>query len=76
MTTYKMGVFGGGTGNSEESPSTNSCVYATREEATAAGRELLSRWTGPSGYTTIESDEPANYRFNFESGRPEPLPTE
>jgi len=53
--------------------STNAVVFATKEEAEAAGRELLSRWWVPVDSRAAESTEPVNYRFNFETGRPEPL---
>ncbi len=51
----------------------NACVYATREEAEAAGRELLSRWLSPSHYSLHETSDPVNYRFNFETKRPESI---
>ena len=38
----------------------------TKEEAEAAGKELLSRWFVPTDSRAVESDEPVNYRFNFE----------
>ena len=63
---YKMEVFTG-------SWSSNSCVYATRQEAEAAGRELLSRWFVPSDSRAVESNETVNYRFNFRSNRPEAI---
>ena len=51
----------------------NACVYATKEEAEAAGHELLSRWFAPSDSRAVESNEPVNYRFNFDTYRPEPI---
>ena len=47
--------------------SSNACVYATREEAEAAGRELLSRWFVPTDSRAVESTETVNYKF--EGGR-------
>ena len=51
----------------------NACAYATREEAEAAGVELLSRWFVPSDSRAVESDEKVNYRFNFDLYRSEPI---
>jgi len=51
--------------------SSNSCVYASKAEALAAGKELLSRWFVPSDFRAVESKEPVNYRFNFEANKPE-----
>ncbi len=51
----------------------NGCAYATREEAEAAGKELMSRWMVPTDSRAVESDQPVNYRFNFETYRPEPI---
>jgi hypothetical protein len=56
--------------------STNSCRYATKEEAEAAGNELLSRWFMPDASRAAESSDPVNYRFNFEAYRPERIATE
>ena len=53
--------------------STNSCVYATKEEAEAAGVELLSRWFVPSDSRAVESTEKVNYHFNFEANKPESI---
>lgn len=47
--------------------STNSVVVATKEEAEAAGKELLSRWWVPTDSRAVESDEPVNYRFDFDA---------
>jgi hypothetical protein len=52
---------------------TNSCRYATREEAEAAGRELLSRWFAPTDSRAVPAEEPVNYRFNLETGQNEPV---
>lgn len=60
--SYKMEVF-------TTDWNTNSCVYATKEEAEAAGRELLSRWWVPTDSRAVESNEPVNYKFDFEAYR-------
>ena len=49
----------------------NACAYATKEEAEAAGRELLSRWFVPTDSRAVASEEEVNYKFNFESGKSE-----
>ena len=49
----------------------NTCVYATKEEAAAAGKELMSRWFVPSGCEPLETYKAVNYRFNFEKNKPE-----
>lgn len=50
--------------------SSNSLRFATKEEAEAAGRELLSRWAVPiSSRATETPNDPANRRFDFEQGR-------
>jgi hypothetical protein len=61
--SFKVGVFGGGTGSTKESPCSNGCVFATPEEAGRAGVELLMRWFMPSDFVVLESDEPVNYRM-------------
>ena len=45
----------------------NALRFATKEEAEASGRELLSRWFVPTDSRAAESDDPVNYRFDFES---------
>lgn len=55
--------------------SSNALRFATKKEAEDAGDELLSRWTVPlSSRATETPDEPANYRFNYERFKPEPIP--
>ena len=51
----------------------NACVYATEKEALEAGRELLGRWFVPTDYRAVESTDPVNYKFNFETYRSESL---
>jgi hypothetical protein len=64
---YKMEVLVGNEWSS------NSCVFATKEEAEAAGKELLSRWFVPIDSRAVEYNGEVNYRFNFETNRPESL---
>jgi hypothetical protein len=67
--TWKMEVF------VDNSWSSNACVYATKEEAEAAGQELLNRWFVPTDSRAAESTDPVNYRFNFVTYRPERIDT-
>lgn len=53
--------------------SSNQCRFATKEEAEASGQELLSRWTVPIDHRATESDDPVNYRFNFDTEKNERL---
>jgi len=41
----------------------NALRFATREEAEAYGRDLLRRWTVPTDYRAVESDDPVNYKI-------------
>lgn len=50
---------------------TNACRYATKEEASHAGLELMTRWTAPTGYEARPSSDPVNYEFR--DGRPRRL---
>lgn len=50
---------------------TNGVRFATKEEAEAAGNELLGRWFVPTASRAAESEDEVNYRFNFDSYRPE-----
>lgn len=56
---------------------TNSCVYATHDEAFHAGRELMSRWMAPTDSRVVTAPDGAhpNYRFNFELNCNESLNT-
>lgn len=51
----------------------NSLRFATQKEAEAAGNELLSRWFVPTASRATETADPVNYRFNFDTYRPEPI---
>ena len=50
---------------------TNAVVFATKEEAENAGRELASRWLLVTAWEPRPTDEDPNYRFNFDTDRPE-----
>lgn len=50
----------------------NGCRYATLKEAESAGKELLSRWFVPIDSRGVPSEDPVNYRFNFERYKSEP----
>ena len=52
-----------------ENPATNACVFATVEEAMAAGNELLSRWMSPESFEVRPTDDEVNY--TFVDGKPE-----
>ena len=55
-----------------ENPATNACVFATEEEATAAGNELLSRWYVPESFEVRPTEDDVNYVFN--EGKPKRIP--
>lgn len=46
---------------------TNGLAFATREEAQASANELMARWLLVLDTGVVESDEPVNYRFDFQS---------
>lgn len=52
----------------ESKPCTNAQAFATHEEANASARSRFQRWTMPTDYTVVESDEPVNYRWDAEAG--------
>ena len=45
--------------------STNALRYATKAEALASVRELMSRWWVPTDGRASESSDPVNYKFDF-----------
>jgi hypothetical protein len=51
----------------------NACVFATKEEADAAGHELMSRWFAVRETRSVEVAKPVNYRFDFEAYKPKAL---
>lgn len=65
-TSWKMEVLVQGTWSS------NACVYATKDEAEAAGVELLQRWFLPIASRAVENTtgKPVNYKFDFTAQRP------
>jgi hypothetical protein len=46
----------------------NSVYFATREEADAAAASKLWNWTQAEDTRVVESDEPANYRWDADRG--------
>jgi hypothetical protein len=46
--------------------SSNALRFATKEEAEASGKELLSRWFVPTDSRAVESEDPVNYSFDFD----------
>ena len=50
--------------------STNGVRFATEAEAVEAGQELLSRWFVPIDSRAAVSEDPVNYKFDFEAWRP------
>lgn len=46
----------------------NALRFATREEAEASFRELMSRWWVPTDGRAAESEDPVNYRFDLKTG--------
>ena len=63
MKSFKTEVYAQG------SWSSNSLRFSTKEEAEASGKELLSRWFVPTDSRALESEDPVNYRFNFETNK-------
>ena len=49
-----------------EAPATNAIVVASKEEAEAAGKELMTRWYVPTGYEARTTLDEPNYFFDFE----------
>ena len=45
--------------------SSNALRFATKEEAEASGKELLSRWFVPTDSRAVESEDPVNYEANY-----------
>jgi strawberry notch-like protein/conjugative element/phage-associated large polyvalent protein len=55
--------------------SSNQLRYATKEEAEAAGRELMSRWMGARDMRVAESTDPVNRMWDAKEGRSVELQT-
>lgn len=45
----------------------NALVFATQKEAEYSARDLMSRWLLVVGYRAVESDDPVNYRIDWDS---------
>jgi len=43
-------------------------VFETKEEAERWARDLLFRWFVPTDSRAVESNQPVNYKLNFETG--------
>jgi len=46
----------------------NGLVFETKEEAERWARDLLFRWFVPTDSRAVESNQPVNYKLNFETG--------
>tara|TARA_R110002126_G_scaffold242200_1_gene385441 strand:+ start:52 stop:267 length:216 start_codon:yes stop_codon:yes gene_type:complete len=69
-TTYKpMFNFG------EYETQTNGLVFATRDEAYANASDKFRVWTMPTGFDVIESSDPVNYVYDFNTNSTQPLRT-
>ena len=55
----------------ENSYNSNALCFSTPEEAESYGNELLSRWFGAERFEIRESNEPVNYKFNYDTGKAE-----
>ena len=51
----------------------NNCAFATKEEALANGDHKFCNWTMAAEYRVVESDQPVNYRWNFDKQLLEPV---
>ena len=49
-------------------PGLNAQVFATQEEAMKSAASRFRRWTMPIDYTTVETTDPVNYRWDDELG--------
>lgn len=52
----------------EDAPCTNAQVFATHEEAARSAEARFMRWTAPTGFTVVETDDPVTYRWDDEKG--------
>ncbi len=68
MTSFKVGVYGGGTGNTIDDPASSAVRFATEEEGQAYGRDLLSRWMVPEAFVVLSSMDPVNYIWDPQNG--------
>lgn len=44
----------------------NAQRFATYSEAQESAKHRFSRWTMPTGYHVMETDDPPNYRFSVD----------
>lgn len=45
----------------------NALVFATEKEAAHSAKELYDRWTLCTDHRAVESDDPVNYRIDWDS---------
>lgn len=45
----------------------NALVFATQKEAEYSARDLMNRWLLVVDYRAVESDDPVNYRIDWDS---------
>ena len=45
----------------------NSLAFATRKEAEHSAKDLFMRWTLCTDHRAVESDDPVNYRIDWDS---------
>jgi hypothetical protein len=46
----------------------NKVIFATEKEASQAGYNKQFNWTQCENYCVVQSDEPVNYRYDFDTG--------
>jgi hypothetical protein len=64
MSNYKPAFILAG----ESKPSVNALVFATYEEAQCNAMDKFAVWTQPISYLVIETEDAANYRYDFTKG--------
>lgn len=52
----------------QDEPGLNAQVFATYEEAKKSAEMRFRRWTMPTDYCVVETEEPVNYRWDDELG--------
>lgn len=45
----------------------NALVFATKEEAEYSAKDLFNRWLLCVGHRAVETDDPVNYRIDWDS---------
>jgi len=48
-------------------PSTNALAFASYDEAYANAADKFRVWTMPISFLVVESSEPVNYRYDFDT---------